>query len=102
MERLESFSEVVGSDEVAEVGAQLLVGVIVVALHRSLFDGAVHTLDLSVRPGMIGFREPVIDTVRKTDPVKRVTTEASRRSLSILRQIGELDAIVCENGMDPV
>ena len=34
MERLESFGEVVGSDEVAEVDTQLVVGVVVVALNR--------------------------------------------------------------------
>ncbi len=36
-ERFESFGEVVGSDEVAEVDTQLVVGVVVVALHRGLF-----------------------------------------------------------------
>jgi hypothetical protein len=38
-ESLESFSEVVSSDEVAEVGSQLVVAVRVVALNRGLFDG---------------------------------------------------------------
>ncbi len=35
MECLESFGEVVGSDEVAEVDTQLVVGVVVVALYRA-------------------------------------------------------------------
>jgi hypothetical protein len=41
MERLESFGEVVGSDEVADVDTQLFVGVVVVALNRGLLDGSV-------------------------------------------------------------
>ena len=57
MERLESFGEVVSSDEVAEMDTQLVVGVVVVALNRGLLDGAVHALDLPVRPGMIGLGE---------------------------------------------
>ncbi|MEA2262597.1 MAG: hypothetical protein QOJ51_5422, partial [Acidobacteriaceae bacterium] len=47
-ESLEPFGEVVSGDEVAEVGSQLVVAVVVVALNRGLFDGAVHALDLAV------------------------------------------------------
>ena len=53
-ESLESLGVVVSSDEVAEVGAQLVVAVIVVALNGSFFNGAIHALDLPVRPGMTG------------------------------------------------
>src|ERR1700757_4624617 len=53
-ESLESFGEVVGSDEVAEMNAQLAMAVVVVALNRGFFDGAVHTLDLAVGPGWFG------------------------------------------------
>ncbi len=66
------------------------------------FDGAVHALDLPVRPGMIGLGETVVDAVQKTDPVKRMAAKAGRGSLAILRQIGELDAVVREHGMDPI
>ena len=88
VESLEAFCEVVASDEVAEVSAQLVMAFIVIALDGGLFDGAVHPLDLSVGPGGIRFGKTVVDAVQKTDPVKRVTTEAGCRSLSSLRQIG--------------
>ena len=39
-ESLESFGEVVGSDEVAEVNAQLVMAVVVEALDSGFFDGA--------------------------------------------------------------
>ena len=40
--------------------------------------------------------------VQKTDPVKRMAAKAGGGSLAILRQIGELDAVVREHGMDPI
>jgi hypothetical protein len=92
----------VGSDEVAEMSAQLVVVVVVVALNGGFFDGAVHALHLSVGPGMIGFREPVIDAMQATDSVERMTTKASRRSLAILRQVGELDAVIRQHGVEAV
>jgi hypothetical protein len=101
-EGLESFGEVVSSDEVAEVSAELVVVIVVVALNCGLFEGAVHALDLAVGPGMIGLSEPMIDAMGKTDPVKRVATKASRWSLSILRLVGKLDAVVGEHGMDAI
>ncbi len=62
-ESLESFGEIVGSDEVIEVGAQMLMAVVVVALNSGLFEGAVHALDLTVGPGMVRFGETMIDGV---------------------------------------
>src|ERR1700757_1517850 len=94
--------EVVGSEEVAEVNAQLLMAVVVVALNRGFFDGAVHTLDQAVSPGMVRFGQPVVDAMPKTDPVKRMAAKAGRWPLAILRQIGELDAVVGEHGVDAI
>jgi hypothetical protein len=101
-ESLESFGEGVSSDEVAEVGTQLVVAVIVVTLNCGLFDGAVHPLHLTVGPGMIRFGEPVVNVVQKTDPVKRMAAKAGCWSLSILWKISELDAIVGEHGVNPI
>src|SRR5258708_10646500 len=83
MERLESFGEVVGSNEVAEVDTQLVVGVVVVALHRGLFDGAVHALDSPVRPGMIGLGEAVVDAAQKLHPVERTARKTAHGSLAV-------------------
>ena len=40
--------------------------------------------------------------MQKTDPIKKVTTKAGGWSFSILRQIGELDAVVGEHRVDAV
>jgi hypothetical protein len=101
-ESLEPFGEVVGSDEVAEVGAQLVVAVIVVALNRGLFDGAVHPLHLTVGPEMIRLGEPMVDAVQKTDPVKRMAAKARCWSPSIFWKISELDTVVGEHGVNPI
>src|SRR5277367_2426934 len=102
IESFQTFGEVVSSDEVAEVRTELLMVVGVVALDGSFLDGAVHALHLTVGPGMIGFGQAMVDAVQKTNPVKRVTTEASCRPSAVLRQVGELDAVVGENGVDPI
>jgi|SRR5271170_941545 len=99
---LQAFGEIVGGDEVAEVGAKLRMGVVVVALDRSFFNSAVHALDLAVGPGMIRFGKPVVDVVGKTDPVKRMTTEAGGWTSAVLGQVGELDAVVGEHRVDAI
>jgi hypothetical protein len=49
LEGLEPASKVVGRDEVGEVAAQLVVGFVIVALDRRLFEGARHVAD-QLRP----------------------------------------------------
>src|ERR1700757_2744769 len=92
-ESLESFGEVVGSDEVAEMNAQLVMAVVVVALNRGFLDGACHTLDLAVSPGMVGFGEPVVDAMQQAGAIEGMAAKAGGWPLSILWQISELDAV---------
>jgi len=47
-EGFEASGEVVGLDEVMQMGAQLLVGFVAGAFDGRVFDGAVHSLDLAV------------------------------------------------------
>ena len=101
-EGLESLGEVIGGDEVAEVSSQLIVAVVVVALDSGLLDGPVHALDLAVDPGMIRFGKPVIDAMRKTDPVKGMSAKARRWPFAVLGKVGELDSVIGEHGMDAI
>src|SRR3954453_2197166 len=50
LQGLEPAPEVVGGDEVSQVRAQLVVRGVVEPLDRGFLDGAVHALDLSIRP----------------------------------------------------
>ena len=53
---LEASSEVVGVDEVAQMGAQLVVRLVEVAFDGCVLDGAVHAFDLAVGPSVLGLR----------------------------------------------
>ena len=60
-ERLEPPREIVGRYEVGEVRCQLIVGLVVEALDGRFLDRSVHAFDLSVRPRMLGRRQPMFD-----------------------------------------
>lgn len=70
VEGLEPTREVVCCHEVCEVRSQLIMAVVVEALHGGFLDRAVHALDLSIGPGMVGFGQSVLSPVCLTDHVK--------------------------------
>jgi hypothetical protein len=61
LEGLQSSAEVVGLDEIGEVPAELVVGVVVEALDGCFLDSPVHAFDLAVGPRVSWFGEPVVD-----------------------------------------
>lgn len=70
------------------------------ALNRRVLDGAVHPLDLAVGPRMVGLCQAMLDPVGLADHA-----EAHRPGVdgvSVPWLLGELDAVVGENGMDLV
>ena len=79
---------------------QLVVALIVEALDGRFLDGAVHPLDLSVSPGMVGFGKPVLDIVRFADHVEAHMARPSGVAVAWL--VGELDAIVGQDRVDAV
>ena len=101
-EGLESWGEVVGFEEVGQVRFELFVGVVKVALDRGILDGSIHALDLSVGPGMVGFGKAVFDSVSVAEPVEGMAAPSGRSSSTVLRQVGELDTVVGEHGVDAV
>jgi|SRR5579859_187106 len=86
----------------SHVCTKLGVAVVMEVVNGGLFDGAIHTFDLSVGPGMPGLCEAMIDSVQKTDPVEGVSAETSRAAFTIFGQIGELDSVVGEYGMNAI
>src|SRR5205814_3025263 len=54
---LETTGEIVSGDEVDQVGSELVVAVIVIAVDGRLFDRAVHPLDLPIGPWVMGDME---------------------------------------------
>ena len=93
-EGLEPACEVVGADEVGEMGFELLVAVVVVALDSGFLDGAVHAFDLTVGPGMLHLGEAMLDAVFLATHVEHVRDVACRRSIGVALWEGELNAVV--------
>jgi hypothetical protein len=65
----EAVGEIVCGGEVGEVLAQLLIILVVVALHRRLLDCPVHALDVPIGPQMVRFGRLLINRVRAQRPV---------------------------------
>jgi hypothetical protein len=62
-QRLEAAGVIVGIQEELQMGAQLVVAGVVIAAHGRVLEGAVHPLDLTVGPGVVGLGQPVLDPV---------------------------------------
>lgn len=69
--------------------------------HRFLV-GPVHSLDLTVCPRMLHFREPMLDAIFSTPHVKHVGHVSRRWAVGTAQWKGELDAFVRENRMNLV
>ena len=92
----------VGVDEVRKVVPELVVIVIVVTLDGRLLDGSVHPFDLPVRPGVFRFSQAMLDAVAPTGPIERMAAPLGSGPIPVLRHIGELNAVVGQDGMDLV
>ncbi len=96
-EGLQPSPEVVGADEVGEVVSQLLVVVVVKAFDGCVLDRAVHSFDLTIRPGVLDLGQPVLNLMLAADPV-----EDMLEGINVPIMIGELDAIIRQHDVEPV
>jgi hypothetical protein len=113
-EPLQSFEptgEVVGGDEVRQGRAQLVVRGVVEALDGGFLDGAVHALDLTIRPRVSRLGQTVCHIVLGAGEFERVGAEellAGQHLFDLVRGprvaagLGEVGAIVREHGVNPV
>ncbi|GAP24886.1 hypothetical protein GLF_1768 [Gluconobacter frateurii NBRC 101659] len=74
--------------------------VVMEAFDGCFLDCPVHPLNLTVRPGMIGFRQTMFDPLGFANHVKAHWTRPRR--IAITRLLGELDAVIGQNGMNPI
>jgi hypothetical protein len=93
-EGLQPPAKIVGADEVCEMGIELLVAVVVIALDGGFLDGPVHAFDLTIGPWVLDLGEAVLDTALLASHIKRVRHVTRRRTTGVLRREDELDAIV--------
>lgn len=97
---LVSSGEVIGCDGAGQLRFKLFVGVVEEGPHGSFLDGSVHSFDLPVGPAVVWLGKPVFDSMQEADPVEGMASEACGWSLAVFRQIGELDALVGQHGVD--
>jgi hypothetical protein len=93
LQSLEPTSEVVGGHTVGKVGAQLVVRGIVEPLDRGFLDGAVHALDLSIRPRVPWLGQTVRHIVLGAGEFERVGAKellAREHLLDLVRRPGIL------------
>ena len=102
LEGLQPPSVVVGIDEVGEVGFELIVSVVIVALDGRFLDRAVHALDLTIGPGMLDLGQPMFDAIFLAAHTEHVCHVSCRRAVCVARRESELDPIVGENRVDLV
>lgn len=79
--------------------SQLVVAVVVVALDRRLLEGPVHALDLAIGPRVVWLGEPMLNVVRPADLIEAVDAVQGSRAATVLGQLGELDAVVGQDGV---
>ncbi len=76
-------------------------GLVVVSPDGCLLERAVHSLDLTVSPRMIGLGQAMLDAVSQAGPVEGMAAPACSGAITILRQVGELDTVVGQYSVDP-
>src|SRR5947207_15918120 len=99
---LETTGEIVSGDEVDQVGSELVVAVIVIAVDGRLFDRAVHPLDLPIGPWVMGLGQAMLDAVGSADLIEAVDRVSSRPPIAIFWQVGKLDTVIGQHRMQSV
>ena len=99
-EGLKSLGKVVGHEEGLDARFELGVRAVMVALNGRLFESSVHSFDLAIGPGMVRLGQPVLDAVGFAKHVEHMHAPPGRGSETVLRQIGELETVVGEQGVD--
>ncbi|WP_374196948.1 hypothetical protein [Acetobacter sp. P1H12_c] len=74
--------------------------VVTEALDGCFLDCPVHPLNLTIGPGMIGFRQTMFDPVGFADHVEAHGTRPGR--IAVAGLFSKLDPIVGQDGVDPV
>ena len=76
---------------------QVVMGLVVILFHRSVFKRAVHAFHLTIGPGMVSFGEAMLDAILLADAIENMM-----EGVLIALTIGELDAVIGEHGVDLV
>jgi hypothetical protein len=81
---------------------ELLVRPVMISPDGGFLQCAVHPLDLAIGPRVVWLGQAMLDALLVAGPVEGMAAPHGRRAGAVLRQVGELDAVVREHGMDLV
>jgi hypothetical protein len=101
-EGLEPAGEIIRVDEIVKMGAQRVLVVGGVAFDRGVLDGPIHSLDLTIRPGVVWLGEPMFDAVLAANLVEAAPPIARRPAVAVARPVCELDPVVGKNRMQAI
>jgi len=87
-QNLETASEVVGRDKVGQARSKLPVTVVVIAIDRRVLEGAVHALDLAIRPRVVRFGQAMLNAMSSADLIETVDPPSSHRDSWVGRRTG--------------
>ena len=102
MKRLQPTRMVGSFDEELKVFPKLVVAVVVVAFDSRFFEGAVHPLHLAIGPWVVGLGQSVFDVVLAAYLIEAVNPVMGCPAISISWQVGDLDAVVGEDRVQPI
>ena len=71
-QRLEPLGEVIGHQEGLEVFHEMLVGLVVRLLHGGFFAGTIHAFHVTIGPGMVDFRETLVDAICLAEAIEEM------------------------------
>ncbi|OAV55675.1 hypothetical protein A6U98_29890 [Rhizobium sp. WYCCWR10014] len=79
---------------------ELVVTVVMIAFDGGFLDCPVHSFDLTVGPGVIGFGKSVFDAMCSACTIEHMDAQPCRGSIAARRQIAKLDAVARQDGMN--
>ena len=85
---LQPFRKVIGGHEGCEMLTQLVVAVVGITFDCRLFEGSVHSFNLTIRPGMIGLGQAMLDAVLAAAQGEHVRRKLGRWAVGPLRFLG--------------
>lgn len=93
---------IVGIDEQIEVSAQFVVVIVEVSFDGSFLDRPVHTLDLAIRPRVIGFGQAMLNLVGIANHIEAVHAELCSPTVPVPWLIGKLYPVIGQDDVDLV
>ena len=81
---------------------ELTVAVAIIAFDGRFLNGSIHVFNLTIRPGMFDFGQPMIDAVLAAAHAEHMRYVSCRRATRVAARESKLDTLVGENPSDRV